>query len=622
MSTTASALEVKLADLEERYRFLSELEGAQRPDGPSTSSGNTTSLPVTLPNTLVASSEAIRNTPTAESARNWVASLELSELPSLDAEHTVTTPGNLDDPWLERTMGRSERIMMLKLYTREAFRYGVALVSPSLIEQLEDPDADRRPHPCLFNAIMLVAKDMATMVPADPIYDHDTPDSAEQDFVVPESTPSDGELLARTQAHCSQSLGDVDRLQDYLQAMLLMSYWYLRKGRLMEGQYSLAVACRLIINCKLHQIDHEVMQEMAPTRLPPLEGQSRWDSTLLGRPKNVEDLAMRIAIFWHSYYGDKVRSFLTGLPPTYDNDETCHVTTAFPQDLEKYISGEAFMVPHSSCDSLFDGSEQAPDNINALPLKALTLLDYAIRYATRNFSRPQSRILLPATFELYQELTLSPSLAKDMDILGLQHSLSKFKESSGQLINDPATFAESESTQTRGEAFKAASYKTLIRLKALATEIHLSYAMVGNGTIPLYDEDTAFNSRLRAAHECADVTAEAAEELGRLFGGTPRGSGIPAIEGMCMVTGVLLAFASGVIMEKIDKVKVQLMSQESSPPERLALEQELQDELRRLRQMSDPIQRVRTTYPIVDLHWQHIEKARQGHTEAVAQGSM
>lgn len=52
-------------------------------------------------------------------------------------------------------------------------------------------------------------------------------------------------------------------------------------------------------------------------------------------------------------------------------------------------------------------------------------------------------------------------------------------------------------------------------------------------------------------------------------------------------------------MEKIDKVKVQLMSQESSPPERVALEQELQDELRRLRQMSDPIQRVRTTYPIV-----------------------
>lgn len=134
--------------------------------------------------------------------------------------------------------------LRLKLYTREAFRYGVVLVLPNFIEQLEDPDADRRPHPCLFNAIMLVAKDMATMVPTDPIYDYDTPDSAERDFVVPESTPSDSELLARTQAHCSQSLGDVDRLQDYLQAMLLLSYWYLRKGRLMEGQYSLAVACR------------------------------------------------------------------------------------------------------------------------------------------------------------------------------------------------------------------------------------------------------------------------------------------------------------------------------------------------------------------------------------------
>ncbi|KAG8914729.1 hypothetical protein FRC00_011277 [Tulasnella sp. 408] len=509
------------------------------------------------------------------------------------------TPGSFDDPWLDRTMGRSERALMLKLYMREAFRYGVVLVPPRLIEQVEDPDTQRRPHPSLFNAIILVARDMATMVPADPVHDPEATNNVEGDFAIPESTPSDSELLARAQAHCSQSLGDVDRLQDYLQAMLLISYWFLRKGRLMEGQYSLAVVCRLIINCKLHQIDRGVMQEMAPGSPPLQEGQSRWDTTLLGRPTTVEDLAIRIAIFWHSYYGDKVRSLLTGLPPTYDNDETCHVTTPFPLDLQKYITGEAFILPHASCDSLFEGSEQPSDNIRTLPLKALTLLDYAIRYATRNFSRPQSRILLPATFELYQELNISSSLAFDMDIMGLQQTLSKFKESYTQILNNPATFAETAANPARGEGYKAACFKTLIRLKALATEIHLSYAMVGDGMIPMYDEETAFNTRLRAAHECADVTAEAVNELGQLFGSSPPGDGTPAIEGMCMVTGVLLAFASGVILEKIDKIKAQLALQEPNSQVGQALEQELRDELRRLHLMSDPIKRVRTTYPIV-----------------------
>ncbi|KAG8901065.1 hypothetical protein FRC01_009937 [Tulasnella sp. 417] len=620
MSTSTSALEAKLADLEERYRILSELEGVQAHEGP-TSPGNIVSLPVAPPNTLVANSEVIRNIPTEESARNWVASLELSNPPSPEGENPETVSGNFDDPWLDRTMSKSERALMLKLYMREGFRYGVALFPPNLIEQMDDPDTQRRPHPCLLNAIILVAKDMATMAPADPVHHPGAPASMESNFVIPESTPSDDELLASAQAHCSQSLGDVDRLQDYLQAMVLIGFWFLRKGRLMEGQYSLAVVCRLIINCKLHQIDHEVMQEMAPGSTPPEEGQSRWDRTLLGRPTSVVDLAIRIAIFWHSYYGDKVRSLLTGLPPTYDNDETCHVTTPFPLDLQKYITGEAFILPHVSCDSLFDGSEQPTESIQSMPLKALTLLDYAIRYATRNFSRPQSRILLPATFELYQELGLSPSLAVGMDILGLQRSLAKFKESSERILGNPATFAGAATNPTRGEAYKASCYKTLIRLKALAIEIHLSYAMVGGGMMPEYDEETAFNTRLRAAHESANVAAEAVDELSQLFGSPPPGHGVPAIEGMCMITGVLLAFASGVILEKVEKIKAQLKLQELNPDVGHALEQELRDELRHLHLMSDPIERVRTTYPIVGespnqyLHWKHIEKARQGNID-------
>ncbi|KAG9012167.1 hypothetical protein FRB90_006816 [Tulasnella sp. 427] len=597
-STSTTALEARLADLEERYRVLSELEGASGAGETSASA--------------------------AESARNWVSSLGLSEAAPLAMEQSEFISSNDDDPWLERRMHRSDRVSMLKLYRREAFRYGVTLIPSNLIEQMEDPDQLKRPHPCLLNAIILIAKNMATLAPTDPLHETGALAAGESNFLIPPSTPSDEELLARTQAHCAESLGDVDRLQDHLQAMLLISYWFLRKGRLMEGQYSFAVACRLIIDCKLHQIDGKVMQEMAPTRLPPPEGESFWDKTLLGRPKNLEDLAVRIGIFWHSYYGDKVRSLLTGLPPTYDNDETCHVTTAFPLDLEVYTSGEAFEQPSISCDSLFDGNNaELPENIQSLPLKGLTLLDYAIRFATRTFSRPQSRILLPATYELYQELNESSSLTVGLDILGLQQSLNHFRESSRRILDNLIPFEAFRTARPRGEAYKAASFRTLIRLKILATEIHLSYAMVGDDALPLCDEETAFNTRLRAAHECADVTAEAVEALIQLFGNsTPPGCTAPGIEGMCMLTGVLLAFASGVLLENINKLKVQLASQELQLSARKTLEREMQDELRRLDVISEPTERVRTTYPIVDLHWRHIEKARQVTVDATTEEAM
>lgn len=38
--------------------------------------------------------------------------------------------------------------------------------------------------------------------------------------------------------------------------------------------------------------------EMAPGTVPPADGASRWDGSLLGRPKDREELAIRISLFW------------------------------------------------------------------------------------------------------------------------------------------------------------------------------------------------------------------------------------------------------------------------------------------------------------------------------------
>ncbi len=64
------------------------------------------------------------------------------------------------------------------------------------------------------------------------------------EFQIPQNTPSSEQLLAATQAHCSQSLANADRLLDYIKAELLLAFWYLRNGRLSEAYYTMASANR------------------------------------------------------------------------------------------------------------------------------------------------------------------------------------------------------------------------------------------------------------------------------------------------------------------------------------------------------------------------------------------
>ncbi|KIO19960.1 hypothetical protein M407DRAFT_30402, partial [Tulasnella calospora MUT 4182] len=261
---SAAALSAKLAGLEERYRMLSEMEAARMGQDGGSIAVN-------------------------DSARNWVASLDYPTLPPLRPESVPPQPGALDDPYLEETMTKKERKLMIELYQGQCYRYGVTITPSSLVSGLEDPDVAKRPHACVFNAMMLVARDLAMSFAPEPVLDETG--ARYVDFVMPESTPSEDALITRIQAQCTQSLADVDRLTDYIQASLLLAHWYVRKGRILEGQYSAAAVNRLVINCRLHQIDGDVMRELAPRATPPPAGQSRWDDSLLGRPKDREDLA-------------------------------------------------------------------------------------------------------------------------------------------------------------------------------------------------------------------------------------------------------------------------------------------------------------------------------------------
>lgn len=130
----------------------------------------------------------------------------------------------------------------IELYLRECYRYGVCIAPSTLITKLDDPNPRKRPHPCVFNAMMLVARDMATRLTLEPVPDETGTRPAT--FVMPESTPPVDILLSRIQAQCIQSLADVDRLHDYIQASLLLTHWYITHGRVLEAQYTSAVVNR------------------------------------------------------------------------------------------------------------------------------------------------------------------------------------------------------------------------------------------------------------------------------------------------------------------------------------------------------------------------------------------
>lgn len=280
--SSAAALSARLASLEERYRALCEVDSvrgnAAGPGRPSYTAGNVIK-PWHLPAPGIRSSSHLSLTPlncsrsfTPENALNWENMLDFSQLPppSPIPIQSEFKSDAVADPYLELTLTKTERKLLyvlpvpnskfclpltnvwpdpraystrLDLYWRECYRYTVPIKPTERFwENLEDPDFTRRPHACLINAMYLVALDFATAFPMDPVLDETG--ARFLDFKIPENLPTDHVLLARAQSHCAQSLADVDRLQDYIQASLLLAYWFFRHGRLMEGQYSMAAVSR------------------------------------------------------------------------------------------------------------------------------------------------------------------------------------------------------------------------------------------------------------------------------------------------------------------------------------------------------------------------------------------
>ncbi|KAG8979859.1 hypothetical protein FRB90_007863, partial [Tulasnella sp. 427] len=266
--------------------------------------------------------------------------------------------------------------MPISIFFTGSQRLGCPLLPHRVFARLRDPDESKHPHPALVNAMLLVGRAFTCWTPG---Y------STAEKHHLPATCPSAEVLLAKTRAHLTEALSQVDRMQDYLQASILLSYYFFQTGRLQEGCDISAANSRMTVICKLHKIDQAVLEEMLPGKTPE-PGQSMWDNTLLGRPLDSYDLGVRIWTFWQSWYYDAVFSLIGGTPLARDPETP---TTVFPRPSSTYESGVALTLQNTSFKELYENNPpqipSPPDEPEgsshplATYLKGLALMEKANR---------------------------------------------------------------------------------------------------------------------------------------------------------------------------------------------------------------------------------------------------
>lgn len=178
---------------------------------------------------------------------------------------------------------------------------------------------------------------------------------------------------------------------------------------------------------------------------------------------------------------------------------------------------------------------QFEESVGTLEMKAITLLDRAMRFVVRAPTLGKDTLLL-SKFPVFI-LTL-PIPAPAGEVLYLYESIKKLKASAKQVFATPAF---TRSGVGRSRALFRTTSKAAISLLALTAEIHCTHIKSTDGVYMLYeDEDAALKDRLDAAHACVTVIAVALDEIKAISASVPAGERQIGIEQTCFTIGVSL----------------------------------------------------------------------------------
>ncbi|KAG8978482.1 hypothetical protein FRC05_010727 [Tulasnella sp. 425] len=379
--TAGEALTAKLARLQEQYQSLLSKVASSSSNGPHPTAP-TAADPQLIRSTTRHSRASTGGSSETEYGSSSTLSTRASHSPTPSHGSSNGQPpvgpypmlGSMPihDPLIRairvQDMPPADRDKVIQIFFTGSQRLGCPLLPERVFARLRDPDPSRHPHPALVNAMLLVGQAFTSWTPG---Y------STAEKHHLPPTCPSADVLLAKTQAYLNEALSHVDRMLDYLQASILLSYYFFQTGRLQEGSMISSA------NSRLDQIDQSVLEEMLEGRAPG-PGQSMWDGTLLGRPADTYELGVRIWTFWQSWYYDAVFSLIGGTPLTRD---PVTPTTVFPRPSRCYETGIALELQNTSFRELYEnnppqipspaGEPEGSSHPLATYLKGLALMERA-----------------------------------------------------------------------------------------------------------------------------------------------------------------------------------------------------------------------------------------------------
>ncbi|GAB1517112.1 hypothetical protein RhiTH_000155 [Rhizoctonia solani] len=260
------------------------------------------------------------------------------------------------------------RNYLIDLFMPHRHRCGFEVHIGRFLASLDLP-INKRPHPCLMNAIYLLGCHYApggSLSHLEPLF------------------------LSRARTALAESLEHADRLKDFLFASALLACYFYFKGRLLEGQHHNSAAVRFAMSCGLHQISSPVWRgsEYATTAT----GSAPWQVTsmslrragsMLDPPRDPIELYELINIFWLTFITDRAGSLGTGLPHAIKDDE---ITTVFPRPLQEFEEGTVTNDTNATITNMYEDGNHAQDaskdSLHCLRVKSLALLERSSRLST------------------------------------------------------------------------------------------------------------------------------------------------------------------------------------------------------------------------------------------------
>ncbi|CEL54576.1 hypothetical protein RSOLAG1IB_07180 [Rhizoctonia solani AG-1 IB] len=271
--------------------------------------------------------------------------------------------------WLDQDqLPTNIRNYLIDLFMPHRHRCGFEVHIGRFLASLDLP-INKRPHPCLMNAIFLLGCHYApsgSLSHLEPMF------------------------LSRARTALAESLEHADRLKDFLFASALLACYFYFKGRLLEGQHHNSAAVRFAMSCGLHQISSPVWRgsEYATTAT----GSAPWQVTsmslrragsMLDPPRDPIELYELINIFWLTFITDRAGSLGTGLPHAIKDDE---ITTVFPRPLQEFEDGTITDDTNATITNMYEDGNHAQDaskdSLHCLRVKSLALLERSSRLST------------------------------------------------------------------------------------------------------------------------------------------------------------------------------------------------------------------------------------------------